>query len=154
LCTNNENKIADEVTYPRVKKVIEGHNDTAGIPANVRYFKTDFVEKSKVSDDTRHKLVERVTEMICVKENTFEKKYDNKKFKLYENKDRVTGILYDLDCLEDFKTKLEKLGKECSLYVFSLTNETFASDFSDLSVKHKLTPVPESILEVYRKLFG
>ncbi len=153
LCTNNENGIAEDVTYPRIRNVISGYADVEGIPANVRYFRTNFVKKDKVSDDTRRELVQRATEMICVKEDTFTKKYDNKKYKIYENAERVTGILYDLDAIDDFKSKLSQLGKTCSIYVFSLTNETFGSDFADLSVKHKLTPIPESILEVYRKLF-
>ncbi|MCB9811259.1 site-specific DNA-methyltransferase [Candidatus Nomurabacteria bacterium] len=154
LCTNNESKIAEEVTYPRIKAVINGYADQTGIPANLRYFKTDFVDKNKVSDDTRRELVERATEMICVKEDTFTKKYDNKKYKIYENSGYVSAILYDLDSIDDFKEKLEGLGKKASIYVFSLSNETFPSDFNDLSIKYKLTPIPESILEVYRKLFG
>jgi adenine-specific DNA-methyltransferase len=154
LCTNNENNIARDVTYPRIKKVIEGYGDQEAIPANLRYFKTDFVKKDKVSDDTRRELIQKATEMICVKESTYTKKYDNKKFKIYENEKAVAGILYELDSIDEFKEKLNSLGKQASIYVFSLTNETFGSDFADLSVKHKLIPIPESILEVYRKLFG
>lgn len=154
LCTNNEGGIAREVTYPRVKTVIKGYEGSEPIPANLRYFKTDFVDKSKVSDDTRKKLVDEATSMICFKEDTFEKVSDNAKFKIYKNEDIATGILYDLDAIDEFKKKLDDTNMKASIYVFSLTNETFSSDFSDLSVKHKLTPVPESILEVYRKLFG
>ena len=86
LCTNNENNIAEEVTYPRIKKVIDGVKelpDITGIPANVRYFKTAFVPRDEVSDNARRELVKRSTEMICVRENTFTKKYDNKEFKIY-----------------------------------------------------------------------
>ena len=36
LCTNNENKICEEVTYPRIKKVIEGYGAKKGIKANVK----------------------------------------------------------------------------------------------------------------------
>ncbi len=159
LCTNNENKIAEEVTYERIKRVINGYNKrkgevASGLSANLRYFKTELIEKSKVSDDTRRKLVERATELICVKEDTFDKKADNNKYKIYENSERATGIIYDLDSIDEFKGKLDSIGKTCAIYVFSLTNETFASDFVSLSVKHKLIPIPESVLEVYRKLFG
>jgi adenine-specific DNA-methyltransferase len=158
LCTNNENKIAENVTYPRIKKVITGYGDGKnkenGIPANVRYFKTDFVAKDEVSDNTRRALVARSTEMICVREDTFGKKYDNKQFKIYTNGKIATGILFDLDAIEDFKVKLSTLKMPAHLYVFSLSNDVFADDFSDLPVKHKLCPIPESILEVYRKIFA
>ena len=153
LCTNNENKIAEEVTYPRVKNVIKGYGDTEGIPANLRYFKTDFVDKTDVSDDVRKQLVAKSTEMICLKESTFDKKYDNKDYKIYVNQDIASGILFNLDKIDDFKKKLDKIGMGSRIYVFSLSNDTYDSDFEDLSVEHKLSPIPESILEVYRKLF-
>ncbi len=156
LVTNNENKIAEQVTYPRIKNVISGVKalpDVTGFPANVRYFKTAFVPKDDVSDDTRRALVARSTEMICVRENTFDKKYDNKRFKIYTNGTVATGILFDLDAIDEFKKKLSTVDLLAHLYVFSLTNDVFADDFADLPMKHKLCPIPESILEVYRKLF-
>ena len=82
LCTNNGSGIAEEVTYPRIKNVVEGYSGFEGIPANVRYFKTSFVPRSDVSDDTRRSLIENSTEMLCVKESTFKKVADNKKFKI------------------------------------------------------------------------
>lgn len=154
LCTNNENNIAEEVTYPRIKKVIEGFNGEKGIPANVRYFKTAFVPKNEVSDNTRKELVRRSTEMICVRENTFIKKYDNKQYKIYTNGKINTGVLFDLESVGDLKEKLDALELPAHIYVFSLSNDDHADDFSDLEVKHTLCPIPESILEVYRRLFA
>src|SRR3989344_2374359 len=153
LCTNNENKIAEEVTYPRIKKVISGYANEKGIPANVRYFKTDFVEKNDVSDDTRRALVERSTDMICVRENTFESKFDNTAYKIFTNGKSVTGILFNLKKMEDFKKKIDTLKMPAHIYVFSVSNDAYEDDFEDLEVKHKIIPIPESILEVYRKLF-
>ena len=153
LCTDNERKIAEEITYPRIKKVIEGYSDTKGIPANLRYFRTDFVSKSKATDDTRRKLMDRSTEMICVKEGTYEKLYDNKDFKIYKGSRYIAGILFNLDKIAVFKKQIEKLKMPASIYVFSLTADSFKEDFADLSVKHEMVPVPESILEVYRKVF-
>lgn len=156
LCTNNENGIAEEVTYPRIKRVIEGVAELpelAGILANVRYFKTAFVPKHDVSDDTRLALVRRSTEMICVREGTFTKKYDNVRFKVYTDGSTATGILFDLDAIDEFKKKLGTLGLTAHLYVFSLSGDRFEDDFADLPVAHTLCPIPESILEVYRRLF-
>jgi len=55
--------------------------------------------------------------------------------------------------VDKFKEELDKLKIPAHIYVFSLTNDTYASDFENLEIKHKLCPIPESILEVYRKLF-
>ncbi|HCB56139.1 TPA: hypothetical protein DEP26_04200 [Candidatus Uhrbacteria bacterium] len=154
LCTNNENDIAEEVTYPRIKNVVEGYGDSEGIPANLRYFKTTFVKKSDVSDDTRRELISRSTEMLCVKESTFKKAFDNKKFKIYHNDSQATGVLFDLDALEEFKERLAQVGLRSNVYVFSLTSDAFLEDFSDLDVAYKIQPIPEGILEVYRKIFS
>ena len=62
LCTNNENNICEEVTYERIKRVIEGYGDTEGIPANLKYYRTDFV--SKGSDFLTDELLDHIKEMI------------------------------------------------------------------------------------------
>lgn len=156
LCTNNENGIAEEVCYPRIKKVINGvkdYPDITGIPANLRYFKTAFVSKSRVSDDTRRELVKRSVEMICVREGTFDKIVGKTEYKIYKDGNHTTGILFDLDTLAEFKKKLQEQKLPTHVYVFSLTNDAFDEDFEDLGLDHDLCPIPESILEVYRKLF-
>lgn len=154
LCTNNDNKIAENITYKRIKNVIDGYADIEGISANVRYFKTTFVPQSNVSDDTRRSLISKSTELLCVKESTFKKASDNKKFKIYRNDERATGILFDLDALEEFKEKLESTELPVNIYVFSLTSDNFSEDFADLKIKHRIRPIPEGILEVYRKIFA
>ena len=70
LCTNNENNICEEVTYPRKKKVIDGYADKAVIPANVKYFKQAFVPNI-ANDRDKRELVNRSTELLCMAENTF-----------------------------------------------------------------------------------
>lgn len=67
LCTNNENNICENVTYPRVKTVItgirpDGSRYSDGIPANLKYYKTDFVSRS--SDDLAEDLQAHAAEMI------------------------------------------------------------------------------------------
>lgn len=152
LATNNENRIAETCTLPRIKAAITGFKGERGTRANLRYFKTAFIRKNNVSDDTRRELVSRSTDMICVRENTFDKKHDSKQYKIYSNGKVSTGILFDLDAIKDFKARLASLKSPAHIYVFSLTDDVFADDFADLKVKHKLCPIPESILEVYRKL--
>ena len=67
LCTNDENNICSEVTHPRVKTVITGKRDDGsiysdGIPANLKYYRTDFVARDEeyLSDA----LLEHIKEMI------------------------------------------------------------------------------------------
>ena len=67
LCTNNENNICEDVTYQRLKTVItgkrfDGSDYSEGRKANLKYYKTDFVDKESVEiyDD----LLEHTKEMI------------------------------------------------------------------------------------------
>lgn len=67
LCTNNENNICEEITYQRIKTVITGKRQdgseySEGIPANLKYYHTDFVPKSE--EYLADSLLNHVTEMI------------------------------------------------------------------------------------------
>lgn len=67
LCTNNENNICEEITYQRIKTVItgkrqDGSDYSEGIPANLKYYHTDFVPKSE--EYLADSLLNHVTEMI------------------------------------------------------------------------------------------
>lgn len=154
LCTNNENGIAENVTYPRIKNVIDGYADVNGIPANVRYFKTSLVSKQQTDDQTRIELVARSTDMICLREDTFEKVIDTKLFKVFGNADHYAAIVFEPEAIVLLKDALAKLDddKPIHIYVFSLSNDTYESDFADLERLHELRPIPESILEVYRRI--
>lgn len=155
LCTNNENGIANEVTYPRIKGVVNGYKDVDGIPANLRYFKTDFVDRADTTDQTRVALVARATDMIKVRENTFETVLDEGLLKVYKGADTYSVIAFDTSVIDKAKTEIAKLSddKAVRVYVFSLANDSYVSDFADLDRQVELCPIPESILEVYKRIF-
>lgn len=71
LCTNNENNICMEVTYPRIENVIRGYSNVQGIPANLKYYTQTFVPVIS-SDGDKRELVNRSTEILCVAEDCFE----------------------------------------------------------------------------------
>lgn len=156
LCTNNENGIAEKVCWPRIKKVIEGHKDypdITGIPANLKYFKTDFVDYDEPTDRNKIKLTKQATEMLCVKEGTFEKVLDQEDFKIFKNSNHYTGIIWDQAAIPAFKKAIKDIKGKFSVYVFSLGDETFDDEFKDIKQKVQLSPIPEAILRVYRGIF-
>lgn len=156
MCTNNENGIAEDVCYQRVKKVILGHKDypdITGIPTNLQYFKTDFVGRVKTDNDKRV-LVSRSTEMLCLAENTFDKILARKcAFALYQNKEQITGIIYDEDAIADFRKAIKKFKKPLVVYVFSYDHTYNEEDFADIPNLIKVKPIPEVILNVYKKIY-
>lgn len=156
LCTNNENQIAEEVCWPRIKKVIEGHKDypdITGIPANLKYFKTDFVDYDEPTDQNKIKLTKQATEMLCVKEGTFEKVIENEKFNIFKKLNHYTVIIWDQTAIPEFKQAIKAINGKFSVYVFSLSDETFDEEFEDVKHKVQLSPIPETILRVYRRIF-
>lgn len=67
LCTNNENNICTDVTYPRIQTVITGKRQDGsqysdGIPANLKYYHTDFVAKDE--EYLSEELLKHISEMI------------------------------------------------------------------------------------------
>ncbi len=155
LCTNNENKIAEDVCYRRIKKVVKGHKDYAnitGIPAKLKYFRTDFVDADP-TDKNKRKLTEKATEMLCLKEGTFVKIINKKAFKIYTNTNHYTGIIFDQLAISDFKDAIAKLKGKFSVYVFSLGDDSFEEEFENVEQEVKLSPIPEVILRVYRRIF-
>jgi adenine-specific DNA-methyltransferase len=163
LCTNNEDnngngyKIAEDICYPRIKKVIEGYKNlkgewVEGLGGNLKYFKTDFVD-AEPTDKNKLKLTEQATEMLCIKESTFESVIDNEKFKIFKNSEHYTGIIWDQTATPEFKKKIKDIKGKFSIYIFSLGDETFDDEFSDIKQKVQLSPIPEAILRVYRRIF-
>jgi len=156
LCTNNENNIAEEVCYPRIKKVIKGHKDypdITSIPSNLKYFKTDFVDANP-TDKNKKKLVDKSTEMLCLKEDCFGEVKKGKEFKIFKNnQEKYLGIIYDDEGIEPLKKEVIKLKRKFNVYVFSLDESAREEEFEDMSDLVELKPIPEVILNVYRRIF-
>lgn len=214
LCTNNENKIAEEVCLPRIKKVIEGYEfsgtekvalyekklttnllqnmDTIldeldslqeensdqyekfetkiednnirlygvnkhkkkkpGLGGNLKYFRTGFVPADP-TDKNKVALTKKATEMLCVKEDTFDEVKSTDKYQIFRNKKKHTGIIFDHLAIPEFKEEIKDIDGKFSVYVFSLGDDTFDEEFEDIKDKVKLSPIPEAILRVYRRIF-
>jgi len=152
LCTNNENNIATNICYPRIKKAIFGFKNRPALGGNLKYFKTDFVD-AEPTDRNKIKLTKQATEMLCVREGTFEKVLDQKNFKIFKNSNHYTGIIFDQAVILAFKKAIKDIKGKFSVYVFSLGDETFDDEFKDLKQKVQLSPIPEAILRVYRRIF-
>lgn len=59
LCTNNENNICEEVTYKRLANIQEE------LPHNLKYFKTDFIDKNEFPDvQLENELLNYITPLV------------------------------------------------------------------------------------------
>lgn len=103
LCTNNENGICEDITYPRIKTVIIGKrmDDSVysdGIPANLKYYRTDFV--SKDSDDISTELLKHITEMVQLEHGI---KIDNKEYLIVLSDDEADELEQNWNEYPDIK---------------------------------------------------
>lgn len=163
LCTNNEDNnetgkgVALDICFPRVKNVMKGYttpNDItiSGIESNLKYFKTSFVPADP-TDKNKVALTKKATEMLCVKEDTFDEVKSTDKYQIFRNKKKHTGIIFDHLAIAEFKSEIKDIEGKFSVYVFSLGDDTFDEEFEDIKGKVKLSPIPEAILRVYRRIF-
>ena len=159
LCTNNENNICTEVCYHRVKKVIQNlEKESKGklvknMPGNLKYFKTDFVDAG-TSDRNKRKMVDKSTEMLCLKEDCFDEVKEGHSFRIFTNsQDKLLGIIYDDDGIEPFKKEAKKMKKQFIVYVFSLDESAREDEFEDVEDLVELKPIPAVILNVYKRIF-
>jgi adenine-specific DNA-methyltransferase len=165
LCTNNENnngnghKIATDICYPRIQKVIQKLEKEAkgklvsNRPSGLKYFKTDFVD-AEPTDKNKRMLVDKSTEMLCLKEDCFDEVKKGNEYKIFKNsKDKYLGIIYDDEGIETFKQEAKKLNKKIVVFVFSLDESAREEEFGDVEDLVELKPIPAVILNVYKRIF-
>lgn len=156
VCTNNENNIAEEITYPRLKKVFEGlGNKDQEINSNLKYYKTSFVKNHKNQDQLKFDVAKECTEMLCIKEGIFNLKIQSADYKLYEQGNRYLAVYYDFPnaSFNQLKDQMNELNGEKVLYCFTLdSNGLDKSSFDDWN-EVRVEPIPQKILEVYKRIF-
>lgn len=166
LCSNRENpdefpekNICRNITYERVKRVATGYTNrkwekVVWLGGNIRYLKTEFIPKNKWTDNIRNRMVERCSEMLCLRENIWEPMdvISNENMRFYQRGDRHLAILFWLFRFDDFSRVLRTFDKPVSIYVFSRGQMT-AEDFDDMRVSYTVEEIPDPILAVYKNIF-
>lgn len=156
LVTNNEEKICENVTYPRIKKVIKGYEDAQnnkieGVKANLRHLKTEFINKSQNSDEMKIRLTEHIVDILKVKENLFEPiDVKSDEYKVFGSKERLLAIYHSFDpsSLNKLQQEVEKLkALKTHLYIFSFDKEGFSQEDFDGWPNTDVIPIPQGLLE-------
>jgi adenine-specific DNA-methyltransferase len=161
LCTNNENNICEQVTYQRIKKVMQGYatpkgKKIDGLGGSLKYLKTDFVKKQKtntITDEDKIKLTHQVGCVLALKENTFNEVKKSEYYQIFSSFKQLTAIYFsenkvDLSELVEFLAAQRKL---CKLYIFSWAKGEYKHEFSEYD--HIITEdIPEPILDIYKSI--
>ncbi|MDE7109899.1 MAG: site-specific DNA-methyltransferase, partial [Muribaculaceae bacterium] len=166
LCTNNENRICENVTYERNKRVINGYTKPNGEHVkglhdnNLRYYKTDFISRTRTMKNM-HKLVALATDMLCIKENLYtEQKRMNgvrthhQIFRYFDDGKKQMLIIYREEYIEEIVGIIEKMDikNPMRVYVFSPSEDPATLLFESVEDKVRLTALPAAIYNVYKRI--
>ena len=149
MVTNNEDNIAKDTTYPRLKKLL---NDFDG---NLKYYEIDFVPADN-SDPSMYELAINLVDTLCLKENTFTEHHTSKDIKIFKNEENhYCCIVFDEDKIDQALQKLNNTDGSYSFYIYSLGGETFDEELEDFISEHPntiSTPFPSTMKNIYKSL--
>ena len=87
LCTNNENKICEDITYKRLLKINSGISKVLTRPYNLKYYKCAYVPRINTEDENLHNnLLINIKNLIQL-ENGIE--IDDNKIRVYLDEDEL-----------------------------------------------------------------
>ena len=160
LCTNNDNKICEEVTYERLRRVIKGYKNkkeekVEGLGGNLSYFKTDLVNVEKlrrVSDEAKLRVTYQAGSMIALREDTLNELEKNESWQIFEGNRKLTAIYFteDKTKLRHLINLLEKKNLPTTLYIFGWGKNEYKSDYYTSNIR--VEDIPEPVLEVYKEI--
>lgn len=155
LCTNNENSICEEKTYPRIKNIMCGYNNYPALNNNLKYYKCEFVDYIGTRDQLYYDLTEKCVPMLCVKSNTFEVIEKNKEYAIYSNleKTKYSCVYFDIfgESFESFLEKVKNIKEHKNLYIFSLSEYVNEENFDGIT-NYNIEPIPYKILDLYKNV--
>lgn len=166
LVTNNENRICEEVTYTRNKKVIEGYVNTKGetvkgLTANsLRYYKTDFIDRDKTAQN-RRALAAASADLLCIREDSYNELDHFSSLKLKPSVARYfTGngkhilLILNENAIEYFVKEIKDSDSPAKfkVYVFSPGDYAYDDEFTDVADRVELCAVPSSVYNAYEKV--
>lgn len=167
LVTNNENKICEEVTYPRNKKVIEGYDTPKGEHVeglhdnNLRYFKMDSVSRIP-SMHNRRKLAAHMVDMLRIKHNIYTRKnqigsytIDTATMRYYEDNGRRLLIIMmptEIYGVVEAIQALPPLDEKINVYVYSDGPYAYEDDFAAVADRVNVIALPGPMLKTFHRI--
>lgn len=162
LCTNNENGIAERITYPRLVAAINGwKKDKGSVPgtnAALVYFNLLYHENETTADETYLKLRGKCTGVTNLKHHAFRLREVRENpeigfdFGIYTSEE-TTGPVYSVeirnaDSIPDAVAWFEENGIEENVHfsVFSYGTFAFEDDFPETELDYTVSPYPEHYL--------
>lgn len=166
LVTNNENKICEEVTYVRNKRVIQGYvtpkgEFVEGLKANtLRYYRTKLLPRVDTNQN-RRALMAACTELLCIEQDLYEeqtsfagRKLNPRKARYFAQGKRRMLVIYDEQTVDTFAELLREMEVEerIRIYLFSFNGYPHTDNFMEVLDKVELCALPQAIYNVYNRV--
>lgn len=167
LVTNNENKICEEVTYERNKRVINGYTTPKGEQVeglknnSLRYYKTELLPREKSPRNMRA-LMAAATELLCIKEDLYEEskrfgryRTNPKTIRYFEKGNKRMLIIFCEELADQIAEEIKTLdfgGDKLKIYIFSPDRYAFNDNFYEVQDKVTLVALPAAIYDAYRRV--
>ena len=98
LCTNNENQICENITYKRIKNVIEGYGKYNALKANLKYYRCTYIPRINTENENLHNnLLINIKNLIQL-ENGIE--IDDDKIRVYLDEDELDSFSKNQNALD------------------------------------------------------
>lgn len=127
LCTNNENNICRDVTYERIRRVIDKEN----YPASLKYYKVDYIPISdRMYYEYADELLKHIRELVELENGVN-----------FMGNAEIAIVLTEEE-LDDFMTNIEAYGKCHKLYMGHdlLPDEEQEQSLADHSIEINIIP--------------
>ena len=87
LCTNNESRICEDITYNRIKNVINGYGKYPPCPSNLKYYRCTYIPRINTEQENLHNnLLINIKNLIQLENGI---KIDNKKIRVYLDEEEL-----------------------------------------------------------------
>lgn len=167
LVTNNENKICEEVTYERNKRVINGYTTPKGehiegLKRNtLRYYQTELLPREHSPKNMRE-LMSKATDLLCIKEDLYTEqqmfgryKTHPKALRYFADAQKQMLILYREEFIPEIVEEIKGMdfdGKKLKVYLYSPGHYAFEDDFFEVQDKVELIALPSAIYKAYKEV--
>ena len=167
LVTNNENKICEEVTYERNKRVINGYTtpkgeEVPGLTRNtLRYYKTELMSREH-SPRLMRELISKATGLLCIKENLYTEqsmfgryKTNPKTIRYFADDKKQMLIIYREEFIPEIVEEIKEMDfgkRKLKIYLYSPGHYAFEDDFFEVQDKVELIALPSAIYKAYKEV--
>ena len=128
MVTNNENGICEDITHPRIKKVMDQQQD-----GNLRYFQVGLVPKGNCLDESKLIIAENTEPIAQIDSNMFGIVEQNERFSIYQSDtNEFAAVLKQEIYWEELKAFIEEKGlSNIKVYVCSFSDDNYSDCFGN-----------------------